>query len=48
MEHMVFDTEINEYPKDSNCFEYNYTLFRLAEILAPNKADAFYQHLTKS
>ena len=48
MEHMVFDTEMIECPKDGNGFEYNYSLFRLAEILAPNKADAFYQHLTKS
>ena len=48
MVHMDFDTETIDYPKDSDGLEYNYTLFRLAEILAQNKADAFYQHLTKS
>ena len=49
MVHLDFDTEIIEYPKDSDGFEYNYTLFRLAKVLAPNKADDFYQrYLTKS
>ena len=43
MVRMAFDTEINEYPKDSNGFEYNYTLFRLAEVLRPGYADEFYR-----
>ena len=40
---MDFDTEIIEYPKDSDGFEYNYTLFRLAEVLRPGYADEFYR-----
>ena len=43
---MVFDTEIVVYPKDKDGFEYNYTLFRLAEVLRPGYADEFYRTRT--
>lgn len=43
MVHMGFDTEIIEYPKDGDGFEYNYDLFTLAKVLRPGYADEFYR-----
>ena len=40
---MDFDTEIINYPKDSNGFCYNYDLFTLAKVLRPGYADEFYR-----
>jgi hypothetical protein len=43
---MVFDTEDFFYPEDDDGYVYEFSLFQLGRVLAPNKADTFYQCLT--
>ena len=46
--HLNFDTfMIDTSPKDSDGYLYRVDLFMLAKVLAPNRADDYYQSLTK-
>jgi hypothetical protein len=46
--HLDFDTfMIDTSPKDSDGYLYRVDLFTLMEVLAPNRADDYYQSLTK-
>ena len=45
MINLTFDTEISVYPEDSDGYFYDYDLFVLAECLAEDSADKYYQHL---
>ena len=47
--HLDFDTfMIDTSPKDSDGYSYRVDLFTLMEILAPNRADDYYQSLVNN
>ena len=46
--HLDFDTfMIDTSPKDSDGYLYRVDLFTLIKVLVPNRADDYYQSLTK-
>ena len=46
--HLDFDTfMIDTSPRDSDGYLYRVDLFTLMKVLAPNRADDYYQSLTK-
>ena len=46
--HLKFDTfMIDTSPKDSDGYSYRVDLFTLMKVLASNRADDYYQSLTK-
>ena len=47
--HLDFDTfMIDTSPKDSDGYLYRVDLFTLMEVLAPNRADDYYQSLVNN